>query len=180
MHTRWHEDDLIGRLTEGEEKEDWVDYCAFLQVERAKWVRLTLKAISEIEEQYRGPGEALWPARYPLAELDDIRKSIGPYGWSALHQQTLVDEGRQEFLRRWFKYRDDSDVEKMTVRRFATIDTALTTHDSSDFTAVTRNAVNERNEWHLRSARYRVNAKEVIDLIFLLSRGTALTRSNTR
>lgn len=168
MHTRWHDDDLIGRLTEGEEREEWVDYFDFLKGARAKWVRLTLKAIAERDEAYRPAGEALWPERYPLSELEDIRQSIGPYEWSALYQQSPVDEGSQEFLRRWFKYRDDADIEKMTVRRFATIDTALTTHEGSDYTGVTRNAVNERNEWHLRSARYRVNAKEIIDLIFLL------------
>jgi hypothetical protein len=52
MHTRWHDDDLIGRLTEGEEREEWVDYFDFLKGARAKWVRLTLKAIAERDEAY--------------------------------------------------------------------------------------------------------------------------------
>lgn len=170
-HTRWHEDDLIGRLTTGKEtKEQWVDYFEFLKngLGDAKWVRLTLRAIATDDEAYRKRGEALWPNRYPLAELDDIKATLGPYEWSALYQQHPVDEGNREFKAAWFKKRTYADLEKTTTRKFATIDSALTARESSDYTGVTRNYVNTNNEWHFRTERYRLDGKAIIDLIFKL------------
>lgn len=168
MHTRWHEDDIIGRLTTGEEKEEWVNYFEWLKGKRAKWVRLTFAAIAEQEERYREKGEALWPQRYPLAELLDIQGTLGQYEWSALYQQKPVDDAAREFKAKYFKKRTMADLEKMVTRKFATIDTALTTTEEADFTGVTRNYVNKQNEFHFRSTRYKINSKAVIDLIFLL------------
>jgi hypothetical protein len=56
----------------------------------------------------------------------------------------------------------------MTTRRFVTIDPNLKKSDQSDYCGVTRNYINSEGQWNLRSTRYRVNSKEVIDLIFLL------------
>lgn len=168
MHTRWHQDDMIGKLTEGEEKEEWVDYFDFLEGKQAKWVRLTLTALAEKDEPYRKEGEALWPQRYPLTELWDIQKTLGPYEWSALYQQQPVDDAAREFKAKWFKKRTMADLEKMNTRKFATIDTALTTKEESDYTGVTRNYVNKENQHHFRSHRYKINSKELIDLVFLL------------
>lgn len=168
MHTRWHEDDIIGRLTEGENKEDWVDYFDYLKGKRAKWVRLTLPAIAERDEKYRKKGDPLWPERYPLTELMDIKSAVGPYEWNALYQAKPVDDANRKFKKEWFHYRSMAEVEKMRTRKFATIDPNLKKSDESDYCGVTRNYINERGEWNLRSNRYRVDSAQVIDLIFLL------------
>lgn len=170
MMTRWHEDDLIGRIVDGEEKEPWVDYFDFIEngLGEAKWVRLQLKAIADKDEKYRSKGEALWPSRYGIDELVDIKSSLGPYEFSALYQAHPVDDEHREFKQDWFRHRTIEDVQTMTIRRFATIDPNLKKADESDFCGVCRNYINSENQWHLRAARYRVNSKEVIDLIFLL------------
>lgn len=168
MHTRWHTDDIIGRLTEGEEKEDWVDYFDFLAGKRAKWVRLRLPAIADQDETYRKKGEALWPSRYSIGELEDIKGTLGPYEFNALYQQSPITSETQEFKPEWFVQRNWEEVSKMSTRKFATIDPNLKKSDESDYTGVTRNYVNHNNEWHFKSTRYRVNSKDVIDLIFLL------------
>jgi predicted phage terminase large subunit-like protein len=62
LHTRWHEDDLIGRLSKDPE-----------------WKVINLPAISE-------EGEPLWPERYPLAELEALRRQIGEFSFAALFQ----------------------------------------------------------------------------------------------
>lgn len=172
LHTRWHEDDLIGRLTVGEEtKEKWVDYFEYLKngLGDAKWVRLTLKGIAEEDElPYRKKGEALHPERFSVEELLDIKASLGPYEFSALYQANPVDDANREFKTEWFKYRTMDDISRMTVRRFATIDPNLKKSDQSDYCGVTRNYINSEGQWNLTSRRYRVNSKEVIDLVFLL------------
>jgi len=165
MGTRWHEDDLVGRITK---EEDWVDYFDYLNGTRAKWVRLTLKGVAEKDEEYRRKGEALWPARYSLEELTDIRRTLGPYEFSALYQANPVDDESREFQQRWFRYRSAAEVAAMNVRRFATIDPNLKKADQSDYCGVCRNYVNDQNQWNLRAQRYRVNSKEVIDLVFML------------
>lgn len=168
MHTRWHQSDIIGKLTEGEDKEEWVDYFDYLKGKRAKWVRLTLKAIAEKDDIYRKTGEPLWPERYPLKELNDIKASIGPYEWGALYQANPVDDTNRKFKQNWFHFIKNEDVIKQRTRKFATIDPNLKKSDDSDFCGVTRNYVNERGIWHIKANRYRVDSNEVINLVFLL------------
>ncbi|MFT8720610.1 terminase large subunit domain-containing protein, partial [Acetobacter sp.] len=76
--TRWHPDDLAGRLLA--EMENGTG---------EEWEVLSLPAIcvSDHDALHRGIGEALWPKVFPVAELKNIEKSIGPREWSALYQQ---------------------------------------------------------------------------------------------
>jgi predicted phage terminase large subunit-like protein len=169
-HTRWHEDDMIGRLTnpKSEYKEEYVTWWEYKQGKRAKWVLLSLPAIAIEDEEHRKVGEPLWPERYGVEELEDIKKSLGPYEFSALYQQNPVDDASREFKTEWFKTRTMDEISKMTVRRFATIDPNLKKSDQSDYCGVVRNYVNSDGQWNLKATRYRVNSKEVIDLVFLL------------
>lgn len=154
VHTRWHEDDLIGRLLKSEGADEW-------EV-------INLPAIAVKDDEYRKSGEPLWESQYDLDNLLSIKRDIGPYDWSALYQQEPVDEESQEFKREWFKYRTWEEVERMTTRKFATIDTALSKHAKSDSTGVTRNYVDIDNNWNIKSSRYRINSKGLIDLVFKL------------
>lgn len=76
--TRWHPDDLAGRLLS--EMENGTGEA---------WEVLSLPAIcdSDHDALRRGIGEALWPEVFPVAELNNIEKSVGPREWSALYQQ---------------------------------------------------------------------------------------------
>jgi hypothetical protein len=86
--TRWHDDDLFGRLL----------------AEQAKggdeWEVLQLPAIAE------GRG-ALWPAKYPLEKLEQIRSVIGERDWSALYQQKPAPDEGLYFKREWFKWYEE-------------------------------------------------------------------------
>lgn len=85
IQTRWHEDDLCGRLLEAEKEG------------KDKWVHLDLPAI--------GAGNvALWPEKYPLEALERIRDNIGPRDWSALYQQQPAPDEGALFKREWFRY----------------------------------------------------------------------------
>lgn len=169
MHTRWHDDDIIGRFTVNKQtKEDWVDYFDFLKGARAKWVRLKLPAIAENDEVYRKKGEALWPQRYPLSELLDIKRTLGSYEWSALYQQSPIDEVSQEFRKELFIPISREKVESTRTRKFATIDTALSKREESDYTGVCRNYVDIENNWNISASRHKLSSKEIIDYIFKL------------
>lgn len=87
QHTRWHDDDLIGRLLRGK--------FAGYQFERIR-----LPAICEDADDILGRkiGEALWPEQFPVEELRKIEESIGWYGWASLFQQRPRPKGADVFL----------------------------------------------------------------------------------
>ncbi len=70
--TRWHQDDLIGRL---------------LQEGGEAWEVLSLPAIAETADEHRAVGEALWPERYSLEALASIKATLGEQQWASLYQQ---------------------------------------------------------------------------------------------
>lgn len=154
VHTRWHDDDLIGRILASENA--------------GLWEVINFPAIAIEDEPNRKKGEPLWPEQYTLEALEEIKSDIGLYEWSSLYQQSPVSEENQEFRKDWFKYRTHEDVSKMLTRKFATIDTAISKTSSADYTGVTRNYVDLQNNWNLKTRRYRINPKELIDLIFNL------------
>ena len=170
MHTRWHDDDMIGRLTEGDDAESFVYYEDYLEngLQGAKWVRLRLQAIATEDETYRKEGEALWPDRYPLDELKLKKDSLGGYEWSALYQQEPIDEENRVFHKEWFKYRDIKELEDIPTANYLTIDTKGTdkAEDGTDYIGLTLNMVDSDNNWHLRSSRVKLSGKELVDLMF--------------
>jgi predicted phage terminase large subunit-like protein len=100
--TRWHEDDLAGRLIELAKKDPAAD----------QWEILNLPAICEPEakhpEDIRDGNMALWPWKYTYAELMKIKATIGIYDWSAMYQQRPQPAGGTIFKRDWMnqKYRE--------------------------------------------------------------------------
>lgn len=79
IQTRWHEDDLIGRLT------DPSNPC-FNPAEARNWHIVDLPALAlENDVLGREVGDALWPARFDEAFLNSARNS-DPRGFQALYQ----------------------------------------------------------------------------------------------
>lgn len=66
--TRWHEDDLMGRLLEAQS-----------QPGGDQWEILHLPALSD-------SSEPLWPEKFNLEDLERIRANVGDYDWNALYQ----------------------------------------------------------------------------------------------
>lgn len=92
VQTRWHEDDLVGRLLNPEygEVEDWEI--------------INLPAIAEKNDVLgRKLGEALWPERFNPQELARIKKTVGSYWWNALYQQRPSPPEGSIINRNWWK-----------------------------------------------------------------------------
>ncbi|HSR79078.1 MAG TPA: hypothetical protein VLN57_21070 [Xanthobacteraceae bacterium] len=85
--TRWHHDDLIGRILQGK-------FAGY------RFERLCLPAVCEDENDGsdRKLGEALWPEQYPIEELRRREVSMGDYSWSAMYQQRPRPKGAEVFL----------------------------------------------------------------------------------
>ncbi len=96
VHTRWHEDDLIGRLTD-----PLSPY--YNEIEAAKWKVINLPAIAGDEDTLgREKGEVLWPDRFDL-EFLEAQKRLDPRGFSALYQQQPSPEDGDFFRRDYMK-----------------------------------------------------------------------------
>lgn len=89
--TRWHEDDLAGRI---------------LKAEPNEWVVLSIPAICEQEhdggKSDRHIGDALWPSHHSIEKLLK-QKARAPREFSALYQQHPTIEGGNIVKRHWFK-----------------------------------------------------------------------------
>jgi predicted phage terminase large subunit-like protein len=106
--TRWHEDDLAGRLlrSAGEGSGE-------------VWEELRLPALAEENDLLgRNEGDALWPERFTREELEKIRDARGAYWWSALYQQRPVPRGGQMFKRSWFEIVDELPVSGLSFVRY--------------------------------------------------------------
>lgn len=160
--TRWHEDDLVGRLKAQEDK---------LAIEgvatRDQWRVITFPAIAIQDERFRKKGEPLWPDKFPLSALQTIADALGPYDWSALYQASPITDANREFKESWFKYRTWDDVSAIKTSKFATIDPGGK-NPENDFTGIIRNYVDRENNWNLKAMGVHFNSKELLDHIFLL------------
>ena len=111
--TRWHQQDLPGRLLS-----DGAD----------KWRSLVFPALAvDDDELGRAPGDALWPERYPAADLTKIRDK-GGREWQTLYQNEPQSATDIVFA-----------IEKIPIKAvemeglFWTIDLALTSKSTADY-----------------------------------------------
>jgi hypothetical protein len=87
--TRWHSDDLIGRLLKNE-PDDW------------EYIELPAIAL-ENDILGRQPGDALFPQRYNIEALHKLKKTLGTIYFEALFQQRPVDETIRITDPRWLQ-----------------------------------------------------------------------------
>ena len=83
INTRWHEDDLSGRLLE--QMNNGGD----------QWEVLSLPAIDDA-------GNALWPEWYPVERLLEIKAVLPARQWNSLYQQSPIPDDGTFFKSEWF------------------------------------------------------------------------------
>lgn len=109
--TRWHEDDLIGRI---------------LSEQADKWTVLRIPAIAETPDERddnnkrmglplglpdplgRAPGEPAAPSRFSAEGLAEIRADVGAMAWAAEYQGSPRAAEGNRFKRAWFDARVDA------------------------------------------------------------------------
>ena len=119
--TRWHEDDLAGRLLEEAKKGG------------DQWRVVSFPAIAEEDEEYRNEGDALHPERYNLEHLSKIKKAVGTQTWNALYQQRPSSKGGDIIKGAWFKR---YSVLPRMKRIIITADTAQKTKQHNDYSVL--------------------------------------------
>ena len=115
-----------------------------------------------------------WPEKYSLyaepgkVSIEDIRRKLGSQVFDSEMMNNPIDAATQEFKREWFRYIPYEEVIKKPTRKFATIDPAFTKKEGSDWTGITKNYVDSHDTWYLDSKHYKINATDLIGMIFSL------------
>lgn len=119
--TRWHEDDLAGRLLEREPEEWDVVHIRAIKTDRCP------------KEDPRQVGEALWPERHSLERLMKI-KELSPSTFDGLYQGDPGDPEGGNIKRSWFVYLDELPKERINWQVY--IDGAYTENTKNDPTGI--------------------------------------------
>lgn len=154
--TRWHVDDLAGRILQNEELK-----------KRTKIIHLPALALRD--EDYRKQGEPLWPERFSVEALSEIRSTIGPYDWEALYQGSPVLTESQEFKPEWYRYIGEEELKPKQTRNILTVDPAMSKKAQADWTGFTDNTL-EVNEkfWNIKAWHQRLSPDELVNTLFAL------------
>ena len=124
MHTRWHEDDLVGRLLAAERKGG------------DAWRVVSYPALAEADDILgREVGAALDPELMTPEQLEQTRRVIGPRRFAALYQQRPSPAEGSELSRAWLGHRYEGDpmlVRRTMDRVVLAADTAFRAKQSSD------------------------------------------------
>lgn len=160
--TRWHMDDLIGRLLDKEKKDK-----ANGETNYDQWTVIEFPAIATKDEEFRKKGEALWPEKFSVEKLRKTEKALGPYEFSSLYQCSPITSENQEFKETWFHNRSWSEVEALNTRKFATIDPGGK-REENDNTGIVRNYVDQQNKWNIKAMGVHFDSKELLEYIFRL------------
>jgi len=157
--TRWREDDLYGWLMD---KENGViqDFDVFLRT-----------AITDDLWDTKGnefvKGSILWPEKYNLKDLSDIKRKMGPYQFSSQYLNNPVPPSDADFKRQWFKYYEVADIRGMEMNRYTFVDPAISMEKQSDYSAIVTVATDQYSNIYIMDiVRERLKPDELIEEIF--------------
>jgi predicted phage terminase large subunit-like protein len=122
VHTRWHPNDLIGKLAKDMARTDLADQYELFE-------------FPAIFNENTDDEKALWPEFYDLDALHRTKASMPLFQWNAQYQQNpTAEEGalvKREWWRKWER-EDPPPCEYIIM----TLDAAAETNNRADFTAL--------------------------------------------
>ena len=130
IQTRWHEDDLVGRLTDPLNS-------YYEPAEAETWEIINFPALAEAgDPPKRPPGAALWPSRFSAKFLKDLQRA-DPRGFMALYQgKPSPDDGeffKDEHIR---TYGRNDLPPRDSLRFYVASDHAVSTKQGRDSTVL--------------------------------------------
>jgi predicted phage terminase large subunit-like protein len=128
--TRWHDDDLTGRLLQEQERGG------------EQWTHLHLPAIDD-------DGNALWPERWPLAALLQTKAAIGSRAWQSQYQGDPQPAEGGMFKRHWWgRYTEPPRIERAEL----VLDSAFKEGVGADYSALALWGTDGRGSAYLLNA----------------------------
>lgn len=130
LFTRWHEDDLAGRILNPENNP------YYSKKEADSWTVINLPALREDYSNQKDPrqiGEALWEKMHSRERLEDVRQ-MNPRTFASLYQQRPAPMEGGTFKRNWFNKVSKFEFERISKNapRTMYIDGAYTQKTEND------------------------------------------------
>jgi predicted phage terminase large subunit-like protein len=147
IQTRWHHDDLAGRL---------------LKKEADKWHIVNIPAIKEDnsnEYDHRAIGEALYPQMHSLERLLEV-KERSPRTFAALYQQRPTVEGGNIVKSDWFKIIDKAP-KTSSINFF--VDTAYTENKTNDPTGIIATSYHNGTIYIHKAEKFYLEFPKLVD-----------------
>ncbi len=171
MMTRWHEDDLCGRVIDNAKNEGEV------------WELVSLPSLANDGDLLgREVGEALWGNRFSREKLLSMKRSLGSYWFDSLYQQNPVSADGGIFKKSNFRYFYESEgnfvlqngehlkiIRKDNCSVWSAVDLAISLSQNADYTCVITVAIsNDRELLVLDVIRKRISPSEHLPLLQLI------------
>lgn len=141
-NTRWHLDDLTGRVVGDMTKNERADQYEVVE----------FPAILELEDKNKKVTEKpLWPEFFDIEALLRTKASMPVFQWNAQYQQQPTAEEAALIKREWWQ-EWSSDTPPKCEYIIMSLDAAAETHNRADYTALTTWGVfynEEVNEYHI-------------------------------
>lgn len=127
MMTRWHQEDLAGKILK-ESGEEWevVNLPAVYKEQE----NLDEHGVPRPDPLGRKDGEALWPGKYDSKALAATETSSGSRVWAALYQGRPKDPKSHRIQREWIRWYDELPAGEL--RRGGGLDTATSKKSKAD------------------------------------------------
>jgi len=159
IQTRWHMDDLTGRVTKDMVQQPRADQYEVVE----------FPAILEVQEDEELVEKPLWPEFFDLDALLRTKASMPTFQWNAQYQQQPTAEEASIVKREWWGSWEPDDPPSCEYI-IMSLDAAAETHNRADYTALTTWGVffNENEGIHniilLNSIKKRMEFPELKNL----------------
>jgi predicted phage terminase large subunit-like protein len=171
LFTRWHEDDIAGRLLEREPEEWEVIAIPALKEETKPLIQAV-----DINDP-RKIDEALWEDKHSADRIKKIRET-SPVTFSSLYQQRPSAQEGNMILREWFDVLQGYD--KMKYRTDIYIDGAYTANTANDPTAIMLVAYNKEEMIVLNSTTVHLELYELLEYFPKYCEANGVEKGRTR
>ena len=156
IQTRWHDDDLSGRLLAAMEPNE-------IGETGDQWEVIKYPAIAPHDEEFRKQGEALHTDRYNMDALQQIKRNMTPRDWSALYQQEPVSDEGAYFSLDMIQYYDPERFDRKHWHYYAAWDLAIGEKEVSDYTVgITVGLAPDNNIYIVEEVRGHWQSKEIV------------------
>lgn len=159
MHTRWHHDDLIGRLLKHQSEGG------------DQWTVINLPTLAEPDDLLGRPeGMALWPERFSTKHMRKVRTKTSPAVFNALHQQRPGKAGGDMFPSTDWQTYTLAPARNDFVRLITSWDMTFDGKSTSDFVVgqlwgTTRPTADPSLAWFLEQWRGQWSLVETVDIM---------------
>lgn len=153
--TRWHSDDVIGRITDPENPH-------YNAVEAKRWKIIRIPAIAEEDDPLgRKPGEPLWPDGPDKFDLDFLlsQQRLDPLGFSALYQQRPTVADGTMFRRETIQYYTPEEL-PTDLRIYCSSDHAVGTNQRNDPSCLLKIGVDKQSNIYILDCIWRRMASD--------------------